>query len=84
MACGVPVVVTVVGDSAFIAEDAGVVVPIQDPDALAAAINGLLRLSAHDRQLRISRARQRISENFSVDALCRRSEMILKELHAKK
>ncbi len=80
MACGVPVVVTDAGDSSFIVGHVGDVVPVQAPEALATAIDAVLRLSSYDRQIRISNARKRICDNFSIDALCRRSEMVLSGL----
>jgi glycosyltransferase involved in cell wall biosynthesis len=42
MSCGVPCVVTDAGDSRLIVGDTGSVVPVADPDALAAAIRALL------------------------------------------
>ena len=44
MACGVPCVVTDVGDSAFLVGDTGRVVPPGDIDALAEAMRSLLSL----------------------------------------
>lgn len=66
MACGVPCVVTDVGDSARIVDDAGRVVPRQDPIALAGACYELLTASCTDRAELGKRARQRIARNFDL------------------
>jgi glycosyltransferase involved in cell wall biosynthesis len=66
MSCGVPCVVTDVGDAAFIVGDAGIVVPRSDSQALAAGITRLLNeLVQFDR----CRVRQRIVERFSASRL---------------
>lgn len=49
MACGVPCVVTDVGDSARIVGDSACVVALGDSDALAAAIQRLIDLLAEER-----------------------------------
>jgi glycosyltransferase involved in cell wall biosynthesis len=67
MACGLPAVATDVGDAKFIIGDTGLVVPPQDPAALAAAIRQLAGESARARAERGSRARARIAENFTLD-----------------
>jgi glycosyltransferase involved in cell wall biosynthesis len=72
MSCGVPCVVTDVGDSAMIVGETGRVVPARDPRALAAAIVSLLSLPSSDLSyLRIA-ARRRIEEQFSIDAIADR------------
>lgn len=63
MACGVPCVVTDVGDSALLLGDCGTVVPPQDPEALA---DGITRCLAAKREDFGARARKRIAENFGV------------------
>lgn len=79
MACGVPCVVTDVGDSAWIVGDTGHVVPPRDPDALHAAIDRLLgdleRGSVDARTVR-----DRIVANFSVLALLDNSEWAFRQL----
>ncbi len=63
MACGVPVVSTDGGALPEVVGDAGVLVPVRDVDALAAAIDGLLR--DPERREQLGRAgRQRILEQF--------------------
>ena len=70
MACGLPCVVTDVGDSAMIVGDSGLVVPPSSPEALAHAIEDQIRyFAAHDP----ARARRRIVENFSVDTMVNRT-----------
>jgi glycosyltransferase involved in cell wall biosynthesis len=66
MACGVPCVVTDVGDSASIVGDTGLVVPPRDPDRMAQALQDQLE----QLDLGVSRrVRKRVEENFSLDAL---------------
>src|SRR5690606_16992715 len=60
MACGVPCVVTDVGDSAYIVGDTGVVVPVNDIEALSIAIREVLELTPPEREQRGSAARTRI------------------------
>jgi glycosyltransferase involved in cell wall biosynthesis len=68
MACGTPVVVTEVGDSASIVGDCGIVCPPRDPAALADGILKVLRLSSAERTSMIDRARQRVLDNFALPA----------------
>ncbi len=74
MACGVPCVVTDVGDSAWIIGDTGVVVPPNDPVALAA---GWQTCMAHDHRTLGRRARERVENDFSVPHLVRKTEEAL-------
>jgi glycosyltransferase involved in cell wall biosynthesis len=71
MACGVPCVVTDVGDSASIVGECGIVVPPRNAEALAA---GLVSCLETDRSERGRNARTRIVENFSVRQLAERTE----------
>lgn len=75
MACGLPCVVTDVGDSARLVGDSGFVAPPRDPEALAQAME---RLVAADRIALGVAARTRIQEHFSVDALVNRTESLLR------
>ena len=74
MACAVPCVVTDVGDSARIVGDTGRVVPPRDPSALAAAWLDLLAIGDEPRRDLGRRARQRIADSFSIDAVVRTYE----------
>jgi glycosyltransferase involved in cell wall biosynthesis len=72
MACGVPCVVTDVGDSAYVVADAGLLVPPGDPAAMADAIGQLIE-AGPQRRLRLgAAARQRIENEFSLSAVVRR------------
>lgn len=73
MACGVPCVVTNVGDSAFIVGDTGVVVPPGDAAALAAAWEEFLTLTDAERLKLGESARARIRTEFGVDKLVQRT-----------
>ncbi len=80
MACGVPCVVTDVGDSAYIVGDTGVVVPPRDPAALARGWAEMIDRIESARPEVCSMTRARIVENFSADALIQRTEKALEEL----
>ncbi|MBN1849829.1 MAG: glycosyltransferase [Deltaproteobacteria bacterium] len=76
MACGVPCVVTNVGDSPYIIGDTGLVVPLQDPGAMAEAWAQILALDGKDRlELGVS-ARERIVLNFSIERIAKEYENI--------
>jgi glycosyltransferase involved in cell wall biosynthesis len=74
MACGTAVVVTAVGDGARIVADLGEVVPIRSPRQLADKI--LLLLSSDGDELR-RRRRERVVQEFGVDAMVARTAAIL-------
>ena len=66
MACGVPCVVTDVGDSAVIVGETGRVVPPRDPKALADAWQDLLSVGPDERARLGIAARRRIERYFSL------------------
>ncbi len=69
MACGIPCVVTDVGDSAQIVGDIGLVIPPKNPQALATALQQLINLSPRERAKLGLKARARIEENFGTQKL---------------
>lgn len=77
MACGVPCVVTDVGDSAWIVGDSGVVVEPNNPEALAA---GWISCLSQDQHELGGKARERILENFSVNCLVSASKQAFEDL----
>jgi len=82
MACGVPCVVTDVGDSATIVADTGIPVPPRNPGALAQAINQLIE-AGKDRRLELGMAaRRRIEREFSLAEIARRYEELYRRLLA--
>ena len=82
MACGVPCVVTDVGDSAMIVGDTGRVVPRRDPKALAKACEQLLEMEPERRTELGSLARDRILTNFRLPNIIRRYEQFYEGLAA--
>lgn len=77
MACGVPCVVTDVGDSASIVGDTGSVVAPGDHRALAAAIQHLIALPPEERRSLGEMCRARIVSEFGMDRLVQRTEHAL-------
>jgi glycosyltransferase involved in cell wall biosynthesis len=81
MACGVPCVVTDVGDSAIIVGETGVVVPPKDPQALAAGWSRLLLDMNQEERRRLGlAARQRIMERYSLGKIVEQYERLYKSL----
>jgi glycosyltransferase involved in cell wall biosynthesis len=77
MACGVPCVVTDVGDSAKIVGETGIVVPPKNPKALARGIIAMVRRPDFlDESLKIA-CRDRIVTNFNLDRLIDRTVSLL-------
>jgi len=74
MACGVPCVVTKVGDSSRVVGDTGIVVPPNNPKALA---EGWSQILTEDKKQAALQARLRIQNNFSVNQLAQRTEKVL-------
>jgi glycosyltransferase involved in cell wall biosynthesis len=74
MACGVPCVVTDVGDSKWVVGDTGVVVPPGDVDALAESWRDLMAMGKEGRLRLGSAARQRIADRFALSDVVRRYE----------
>lgn len=66
MACAVPCVVTDVGDAARIVGDTGLVVPKENPEALANAWNTMLELGIDARTKQGNAARERVAQLFSL------------------
>ena len=80
MSCGVPCVVTDVGDSAVIVGNTGRVVPPQNPQKLAHALRELLGLGHTGRTRLGIAARSRIQEYFDLPGAVARYENVYQEL----
>ena len=76
MACGVPCVVTDVGDSGSIIGGAGRVVPPQDPAALAEAISELTAMGASVRERLGRNGRTRVATVFALISMVRAYEIL--------
>lgn len=82
MACGRPVVSTPVGDVAHLVGDAGVVAADLSPDALASAVEQVLRLDERERARLGTRARRRIERRFSHASMIEHYRALYHELTA--
>jgi glycosyltransferase involved in cell wall biosynthesis len=74
MACGVPCVVTDVGDSGLLIGDTGLVVSGKSPQDLCMAWDTIARMSPEDRLEMGLRARERIQTHYSQDKTTRSYE----------
>jgi glycosyltransferase involved in cell wall biosynthesis len=82
MACGIPCVVTDVGDSAAIVGDTGRVVPAGDPVALAGAWRELLAKDPLARRQMGQAARNRVEQKFSLDTIVERYQELYRQVLA--
>lgn len=80
MACGVPCVVTNVGDSAWILGGHGKVVPPMESSALAEGIIELINLDQSKRRELGERARQRIIKEFSIEKVASQYEALYEQV----
>ncbi len=84
MSCGVPCVVTDVGDSGWIVGDTGRVVPPRAPEALANAWKELIDLGSEGREALGRAARARIIDYFSLDSVVSQYETLYESVLTKK
>lgn len=80
MACGVPCVVTDVGDSANLIGSYGLVVPPRDPYKLAFALDQLINMGAESRKKLGISARDRIIQYFSLKNIVEKYELLYKDM----
>ena len=80
MACGVPCVVTNVGDSARIVGATGKVVQPNQPDSMARAFEDILRCGEHGRQSMGIAARERAENYFDLASTVRRYESLYQDV----
>jgi len=76
MLCGVPSVSTDVGDSANIIGDTGIIVPPNNPEALAKAWLDLLGMTPEQRTELGLKARRRIVDKFSISKVVEKYEKL--------
>lgn len=76
MSCGVPCVVTDVGDCAWMVNDTGRVVPPRDHRALAENCESLLELGSQGRHQRGQAARTRVIDLFSLSSVVAKYEAL--------
>ncbi|MDL1963284.1 MAG: glycosyltransferase [Deltaproteobacteria bacterium] len=77
MACGVPCVVTDVGDSARIVGDNGIVVPPGQPEVMASGLLEMVSQIEKNKEDPENRLRRRIVEEFSVKKMVRLTKAAL-------
>jgi glycosyltransferase involved in cell wall biosynthesis len=80
MSCGVPVVVTDAGDLALIVGNKTLVVPIQQPEALAAAWCRVIDMTPAERKSLGFQERARIVGEFNVEQLVKRTVAAIESL----
>lgn len=81
MACGVPAVVTDVGDSRSLVGDTGLIVQPDDPAGLAAGMNDMLHNSPERRGKMGAAARNRIEKTYSLSSAISNYSSLYRSLH---
>lgn len=85
MACGVPCVVTDVGDSAWIVGNTGLVIPPKNPELLKFALLKMLDSICMQEDFNLgNKCRERIIENFSIGTFVDTSLNIMNEINLRK
>lgn len=84
MACGVPCVVTDVGDARWIVGETGRVIPSNDPAALVEAWEDILNLSKDERRILGEQTRQRIVQLFSLPQIVQQYESLNRGVFSEK
>jgi glycosyltransferase involved in cell wall biosynthesis len=69
MSCGVPCIVTDVGDCRALVGDTGIVIPTQSPVALAKAMSQLIEEGKEQRQQRGQKARAKIMAEYTLETI---------------
>ena len=80
MACGIPCVVTDVGDSPTIVGHTGRIVPAQQPSLMASAWGELIRTGAETRQILGQAARERVVTHFSLTQFAQRYQSLYRNI----
>jgi glycosyltransferase involved in cell wall biosynthesis len=80
MACGIPCVVTDIGDSAWIVGDTGIVIQIKNIDELVKAWIKLIKIGSEGRKKLGKKARERIMNNFSLSKIINDYEETYREI----
>jgi glycosyltransferase involved in cell wall biosynthesis len=80
MSCGIPCVVTDVGDSSWIVGNTGRVVPPRNPQMLADAWKELIALGEEGRETLGKAARKRIVEDFYLDSIVSKYESLYENI----
>ncbi len=84
MACGVPCVVTDVGDCGRLVDKTGIVVPANDPEALKNGWDKLIRKGRAERVKLGLAARRRILENFEISKIAGQYEALYQKVKENK
>jgi len=79
MSCGIPCVVTDVGDSAWLVGDSGMVVPPRNHEALCEAWLKLIEMGSAKRRILGEKARKRIENHFSIQMIVKKYEQLYEE-----
>lgn len=80
MACGIPTIVTDVGDAAHLVQTSAQIIPPQDVDKLTLALKRVLALSSQERKAIGQEGRQRILTAYSLSAMRQRYASFYKSL----